>query len=327
MARLLLFPPPMRSSFLAVGVATLVGACAPPPAPELEATEANLDVGNGTRLNGTRLNGTRLNGTRLNGATLNGTRLNGTRLNGSELTGLSDSGATLSGADLVGLELEGQTDSGPVPLRIDTAEQDSGLWFYRFSALIGGAWVPVCEDAPDGSQYGALLAAGSWNQDQGVPEGGAWTLGTDQYTVACKNSAIAKCHLAGYQPWVLGEEYQPTHLLACVRMIRADYCGNGAPWTVDGRAIDLWDDLGVQVQTQPTWTFEAIWNPDGAACVDAYRVSWDNAVPPCVLARPKGCKQRFSNWNVLMNRFETLLLAGARTTSGSTTLATSSTKR
>ena len=28
---------------------------------------------------------------------------------------------------------------------------------------------------------------------------------------------------------------------ACVRMVRADYCGDGRSHTVDGMAIDVWD--------------------------------------------------------------------------------------
>ena len=48
-----------------------------------------------------------------------------------------------------------------------------------------------------------------------------------------------------------------------VRMIRADYCGDGTSWTVNGRTIDLYDGLGINVDTS-AWTFEAEWTPSGA---------------------------------------------------------------
>lgn len=261
--------------------------CTQAQGPALETSSAAIDWSNGTRLNGTRLNGTRLNGTRLNGTRLNGTRLNGTRLNGTELVATDANGVTLRGEALVGSVITGDTDSGPIDIRIDSANSDDDLWFYRFSAFIGGAWSPVCESSPTGVQYDAILAVGLWNQDQGVVGGGAWTEGSDQFTIACRNSAIAKCHLAGYRPWLLNEVHAPNHLLSCVRMIRADYCGNGAPWTADGREIDIWDNLNIQVRTQPTWTFEASWTADGAACLESTRLIWATE-PACVTARKSG---------------------------------------
>lgn len=69
-------------------------------------------------------------------------------------------------------------------------------------------------------------------------------------------------------------------------MIRADYYGNGAPWTVNGRTIDVWDDLGIQTRSQP-WPVEAEWTAHGARCVRQPRVVFVGQVPPCVLSRIK----------------------------------------
>jgi hypothetical protein len=60
---------------------------------------------------------------------------------------------------------------------------------------------------------------------------------------------------------------------ACVRMVRADYCGNGTAHTVDGISIDEWDNANIQTQTSistnATGHFgkEAEWTPNGARCL------------------------------------------------------------
>jgi hypothetical protein len=61
----------------------------------------------------------------------------------------------------------------------------------------------------------------------------------------------------------------------CVRMVRADYCGDGRAWTRDGTIIDMWDDQGIQksdTQNDPAFSFEAGWKPDGAVCVAHTRI-------------------------------------------------------
>jgi hypothetical protein len=62
---------------------------------------------------------------------------------------------------------------------------------------------------------------------------------------------------------------------ACVRMVRADYCGDGQGWTRSGMPIDIWDDLGIQTadtRNDASFSFEAGWTPAGAVCVGHTRV-------------------------------------------------------
>jgi beta-glucanase (GH16 family) len=49
---------------------------------------------------------------------------------------------------------------------------------------------------------------------------------------------------------------------ACVRLIRADFCGDGVSWTEDGTLINVYDDLGVQLD-EAEWGVEAAWSRDG----------------------------------------------------------------
>ncbi|MCC7384823.1 MAG: pentapeptide repeat-containing protein [Deltaproteobacteria bacterium] len=179
----------------------------------LDRVTGALEVGNGVRLNGVRLNGVRLNGVRLNGVRLNGVALSGVSLVSGALQGINSKGVLLSGTTLIGSELTGDADTGPITIRVDGAVQvgkgGTALWYYQLSASVDGTWSPVCELDANGNAYGALLTRGVWNQDQGVPGGGAWT-DDGRITIACANSAIAKCLDAGYRPWALGEEANPT---------------------------------------------------------------------------------------------------------------------
>lgn len=61
---------------------------------------------------------------------------------------------------------------------------------------------------------------------------------------------------------------------ACVRMIRADYGGDGVAHTRDGTRIDVFDRLGIQrpARDPGNLQFEAGWNADGAACVRRARI-------------------------------------------------------
>jgi hypothetical protein len=93
----------------------------------------------------------------------------------------------------------------------------------------------------------------------------------------------------GYRPWwpmlkctkgqgcemsTLSEHHQ-----ACARMLRADYCGNGLSHTVDGTAINAYDDVGVRVDGEK-WAFEAEWTAAGARCAAVERIAEQN-LPSC----------------------------------------------
>ena len=56
---------------------------------------------------------------------------------------------------------------------------------------------------------------------------------------------------------------------ACVRMVRADYCGDGVEHTRNGTPVDIFDRVGVQKdEPAPPLSFEAAWGPEGAICAD-----------------------------------------------------------
>ena len=99
---------------------------------------------------------------------------------------------------------------------------------------------------------------------QGVPGGGSYHPESSDFTIACRGSAIAKCVELGYKPWT-GVTSQ---LASCVRLLRADFCGTGTSYTKDGQLVNLYDNLGIQKDTE-AWSLEAGWNPQGATCIAA----------------------------------------------------------
>jgi hypothetical protein len=275
-------------------IALLVcGGCAPsePPEPVGESASAEI-VSNGLHLNGLHLNGLHLNGLDLNGLHLNGLALNGLYLNGLHLNGVTLSGGVLTAqrpdgsslTDLTGVEVRAAASDGtPVTLRIDAVAPGTQADLVRYAVsyrAADGSSEPLCGVGADGPIQ-ALALRGAWDESAGTPTGGAHVDDADVFTFACEGFALAKCVNMGYAPWRTATECRasgdchevplaPLHQ-ACTRMMRADYCGDGTSTTRDGTLVDVWDALGLQNDEAPSWTFEAEWTANGAACVENTR--------------------------------------------------------
>ena len=313
----------MRASVMAVVVMTLGAGCG---------GEAGVNVGrveqaerasngetvngismNGQGLNGISMNGTVFNGTVFNGTVFNGTVFNGISMNGGALSGVLSDGTPLSGSGMVGAMFAGElSGGGTVWLRIDGVDlSNADLPLYTVSYLSGSDWLPAC-GTEGSSPVPAMAVAGVWDGT-----GRRNASDATRFTFACRTASIGKCLRLGYEPWRSANVGgQPVSLApyidACVRMIRADYCGTGESWTVNGRTIDLWDGVGVQNPTT-SWTFEAEWTPDGARCVSSTRVVWTSrGTPSCLAALAAvpncGSAAHFDQGALLMNRYETQLV-------------------
>lgn len=159
-------------------------------------------------------------------------------------TGYEDSAA------LVGVELEATAPDGrPFRVEVVAARVDGRTRVVELAA----DGLPVCETGQAG-----VLVTGRWDAT------GAHVDDPDLVTYSCAGGVIAKCVAWGYGPWVVGADVHA----ACTRMARADYCGDGTAWTMDGTTIDAFDTLGVQARISAgTAVFEAAWSPAGATCV------------------------------------------------------------
>jgi len=94
--------------------------------------------------------------------------------------------------------------------------------------------------------------------------------------IGCTAGAVGKASLWGYRPDygnLPGAQGTDTldAFVASVRMIRADYCGNGQSWTLPGTGVYVKDHMGIN------WgqgaDDEAIWGMDGALCLENPRVN------------------------------------------------------
>jgi hypothetical protein len=285
---------PMNKNILmlvaAIVSSAFTGACTAPVADsgeEIGESESEVRVMNGSRLTGVALAGANVNGASLDGVRFTGMQLNGlalkdVALHGTVLSGTLESGVVLSGADLIGATMTGVlTDGSEVMLRIDNVvtTADADILNYSISSVGSrGASVPVCGFDASGTEVMSFPLAGRYDQSVGTATGGSFIADATQFSLACKGAALAKCAELGYKPFKTVSECNslgqcqtvslaPVHQ-ACVRMIRADYCGDGASHTFTGTEIDVFDALRIRNEDSTVpGSIEAEWGVDGAQCV------------------------------------------------------------
>jgi hypothetical protein len=184
---------------------------------------------------------------------------------------LSD-GSVKQGAELAGALLVFNIGGSEVRIRIAAVMPDANdraVLLHDFR--IDGTDTPFCRPDPDGRQLGFPLAGRT------APDGRFLEGSPGVFELICTSGAQGKCVRFGYHPWERAPDGGPIrpYYDACVRMVRADYCGDGRPWTRDGTIIDMWDDQGVQTsdtRNDPMFSFEAGWRPEGAVCVAHTRI-------------------------------------------------------
>jgi hypothetical protein len=195
----------------------------------------------------------------------------GFRIEGTEFV-LDRSEEILRSSSLIGAEIDLGDD---VVLRIDAARpdpDDAGVWLHEFSIKgTGGLWQNPCLPDSEGHQEGFPLP-GRWDAQ------GRFHLDAEHLALTCASGAQGKCARFGYKPWAKsadGRSLLPLYE-ACVRMVRADYCGDGSASTRDGMLIDVYDDHGVMSPETgegfEDLAFEAGWSHKGAVCVNHTRV-------------------------------------------------------
>lgn len=154
-------------------------------------------------------------------------------------------------------------------LRVDAAQPDpadpSGeIVLYRFTRIdANGVAAPYCRGG----------------NGLGFPMAGRWTAGDHvhapgQVSVVCLGTPVARCVALGYRPWRTGPNGADlwAYNEACVRALRADYCGTGQSHGDTADPIALYDRLGIQpLRAADGMSFEAAWGAGGASCVNHTR--------------------------------------------------------
>lgn len=186
---------------------------------------------------------------------------------------LSD-GTIKQGTELVGTVLVFKFNGRLVRVRIaaitpDPRDKTGTILLHDFRVEPTGT--PLCSPDSDGKQLGFPLSGRT------TADGRFVAAKADTFELVCTSGAQGKCVRFGYHPWEIAADGKPmrAYYNACIRLMRADYCGDGRAWTRNGTKIDLWDDLGIQrseSKKDPTFSFEAGWGPDGAVCVAHTRI-------------------------------------------------------
>ena len=263
----------------------------------------NGTIWNGAVFNGGVYNGTTFNGGVYNGGVYNGGVYNGTKIDsialsveGSLLKGIIQLGhgrtQNISGADFIGSvftinRVISPTKKEKYTIRFDDVYLDNtsvakDIWRYRMSFRSDSdqTWRSMCFDEAGQPADMVPLMGMAWDFATGdrIDSPSA-------FTIACKDGALEKCVHLGYRPWATQQSCTGTgrnkrcttvslkeYHQACVRMLRADYCGDGKSYTVDGTLLDIYDYLQPPVQLrEENWDIEARWTNNGASCLSTPR--------------------------------------------------------
>ena len=270
--------PPRHSTLrLATIVALGSGCVAGPPSGDAAESQTSAEI---VAANGTSVNGTSVNGISINGISINGVSASGMQLRGVAATG-DNAGQAITGDDWIGAVLAAQLTNGTrLALRIDDTTMlpapNSDIRSYAISYATSDGWKPLCTNPEFGNQ--AIVFPGTWNLTTVRHQ---WD--SNMFSLGCRGATFAKCVELGYK----GDSLIDTYHAACVRAIRADYCGDGQSHTITGTEINIYDKLGVQGDTQ-RWSTESNWTPDGATCIHIARVLTsleEPNVPACIADR------------------------------------------
>lgn len=197
------------------------------------------------------------------------------RVEGTKIIVSDDAGQELRGSAIEGAELD-LGDLGT--LRITRAETDPSA---RFPDEV---WLLDAQlRAPGAQAFTNVCSTDTGVDDRMVIFSGyldpqlRYVADAARFSMSCVSGVEAKCLRWGYLPWrnaPIGDKSLAPYFETCIRVARADYCGNDQPTTRDGTAIDIYDHVGIQQRTTnlPDFDFEAGWGPQGALCVHHARI-------------------------------------------------------
>lgn len=174
-------------------------------------------------------------------------------------------GAAMRGDQLVGEEFTmGAAKFGIDAVARDPDDPSGEIELYQISTLgADGHSTPYCP-ANGNQPVMAFPMAGSWSAT------GRHLHSDNGFSLVCAGTVEARCVQLGYRPWdktADGKNLWDYHE-ACVRALRADYCGSGATHSAEHANFSIYDLIGVRKLAAPAGqSFEAAWGPRGAVCV------------------------------------------------------------
>lgn len=167
---------------------------------------------------------------------------------------------------------EGNNNFYSGAMQLKSFGYDNGNRTYTFWHQYSGTggdkeFVPGCDDDPSlpGEQVAAILSA-----DMIVdPESAVVKSEPNKIYIGCLSGGVGKAAKWGYP----SHKHTEIEFETAVRVVRADYCGNGYSFTKPGLAIQLRDIYGVSDFQWAGSKDEAVWDDSGAFCVGEPRYS------------------------------------------------------
>ncbi|QEL24753.1 hypothetical protein FQV39_20790 [Bosea sp. F3-2] len=172
-------------------------------------------------------------------------------------------GRILRGEDLKGatISIAGLKDLKVADVQVDPTDKQHEIRLFELLRQDeAGEWRSICNKAYDGRTSALVMG------DPRDPT---------RITITCAAGNYGKCARFGYAPWRQAPDGRPMELWhqACLKMLPAEYGGNGVPHTVNGMKIDIFDFIGINTpDSEDEMPFEAGWTPNGAVCVAHARV-------------------------------------------------------
>ena len=308
-------PSPTRSLAAAAVSLLLVSASACDPQPEAPPDAAELTTPDAAQPRiGTFASGRRLNTNHvgnhffsefdLTGATHQDTRLvqviyagttdvltDSLHVVDGELRGVAADGTVLHHAHFdatVWIMESDEIDPWGYPITVTTtlhvetgwdAPSNTPLYTFSYETGTSEQEVYTCPLAGQGSE----LTAAVFDNLHVDEFSGAMSDRPNTLYIGCIAGATGKAATWHYKPYQLQASYGLDLGLrlfeASVRMVRADYCGDGQSWTQPGTPLYIDDKLGANAAIpvaalwgQPMPVSEAVWGLNGALCLDDPRV-------------------------------------------------------
>lgn len=278
-----------------MAVASMMG-CSNEQPPEKPPLDLYLEVQNmyNSGPNKPFVNGRPTDGKQINGILSTGRRADGRQVYGKFDTNVLNnepisltfidtiSGVTYQGPDLVGIETTGQLlDGSTRQIRFKAYDGVTVPATNLYLVAYVDSGESVC-----GVREGQPIWAAILPQIFDETTGNELASDPTKYTFSCRFGAIQRCQEMYYVKNGTGRESKAginkvrklnDYHAACVKMLRADYCGDGKAHTFDGTLVDFYDHLvnSNQARTgtsgQDGFYFESEWDIDGAHCLNATR--------------------------------------------------------
>lgn len=194
-----------------------------------------------------------------------------------ELFGIDAGNVEVGGADFLGSRWTVELDatSEIVVMHVIDYVPDPSATRYTF---VGG-YTPgndrgfTCAQDPESGEYSVVL----FDELDVDPVSGTHFTRASTLYFGCVSGAVGKAALWGYSPWASDAEGHQT----ATRAVRADFCGDGTAYTIQGTPLQLEDVFDIHRFAETEKDTEAMWGPDGAECIKVPRLGQDPSTITC----------------------------------------------